>query len=71
MSCPWGIFASAYFDDELKSSEKAWFEKHLLSCVECALDLEAFRAIQRVIQSIKIEGYRFDPSESFKDATRN
>ena len=71
MSCRWGDFVSAYLDNELEPSEKKWFEEHLFSCKECALDLEAFRTIQRVIQSINIEGCRFDSSEPFEDATHN
>ena len=70
VSCQWGVFASAYFDNELEPSEMVGFEEHLLSCAECALDLEAFRTLQRAIRSIKIEGH-FDPSEPFEGATRN
>ena len=71
MSCRWGDFVSAYLDNELEPSERVWFEEHLLSCADCALDLEAFRTIQRLIQSIRIEDYYFDPSDPLEDATRN
>jgi hypothetical protein len=69
--CPWGVFASAYHDNELEPSERVWFEEHLLCCAECALDLRAIGTIQRIIQSINKEGRRFDPSEPFEDATVN
>jgi hypothetical protein len=49
----------------------AWFEEHLLSCVECALKLDAFMVMHKVIQSINIEEHPLDPSEPFKNATRN
>ena len=71
MSCRWGIFASAYLDNELEPSEMIWFEEHLLSCAECALELEAFRTMQRVIRSIQIEGYPFDPRDPVEDTTRH
>ena len=69
MSCQWGVLASDYFDNELEPSEKQWFEEHLFSCAECALDLEAFRIIQRVIRSIQLEGDPFSPSNLFEDST--
>ena len=71
MSCPWGVFTSPYLDGELEPSEMAWFEERLLSCVECALKLDAFMVMHKVIQSINIEEHPLDPSEPFEDATRN
>jgi anti-sigma factor RsiW len=66
-----GVLANAYFDDELEPAEREWFEKHLLSCPECALDLEAFRTIQRLVRSIQHEGDPFDRSSPLKDSTYN
>ena len=71
VSCDWGVFASAYFDNELGPSERVWFEEHLLSCVACTLDLEAFMVMQQVIQSVRIEDLLADPSEPLEDATCN
>ena len=71
MPCPWGVFASAYLDNELEPTEMVLLEEHLLCCAECALDLRAIGTIQRIIQSINKEGRRFDPSEPFEDATVN
>ena len=72
MSCQWGVFTSAYVDGELEPSEVAWFEVHLLGCVVCALELDAFMGIHKVSQSINIiEEHPLDPSKRFEDATRN
>lgn len=71
VSCQWGVLASAYFDNELEPSAKQWFEEHLFSCPGCALDLEAFRTIQRIIRSIQLEGDPFDPRDPIEDTTRN
>lgn len=71
MLCQWGVFASAYLDNELGPLEKDCFEKHLFSCKECALDLEAFRTMQRAIRFIQIERHPFDPRDPFEDTTCN
>jgi hypothetical protein len=71
VSCRWGFLASAYFDNELETSERVWFEVHLLSCADCAISLAAFRTIERVFQSIKTERYRLDPSAPFENAGHN
>jgi hypothetical protein len=55
----------------LEPSEKQWFEEHLFTCPECALDLDAFRTIQGVIRSIQIDEYPFDSRDPAQDTTYN
>ncbi len=43
-----------YLDDELDDAQKKTFEKHIESCKDCAAELEQFRKLKNVTDSVKL-----------------
>ncbi len=43
-----------YLDDELDDAQKKTFEEHIESCKDCAAELEQFRKLKNVTDSVKL-----------------
>jgi predicted anti-sigma-YlaC factor YlaD len=43
-----------YLDDELDDAQKKTFEEHIESCKDCAAELEQFRKLKKVTDSVKL-----------------
>ncbi len=43
-----------YLDDELDNAQKRTFEKHIESCKDCAAELEQFKKLKNVTDSVKL-----------------
>jgi hypothetical protein len=43
-----------YLDDELDDAQKKTFEQHIESCKDCAAELEQFRKLKNVTDSVKL-----------------
>lgn len=53
MSCPeYKDLMMGYLDGELNAQQKAGFEKHIQSCKDCAAELEQFKKLKSVTDSV-------------------
>jgi hypothetical protein len=43
-----------YLDDELDDAQKKTFEEHIESCKDCAAELEQFKKLKKVTDSVKL-----------------
>jgi hypothetical protein len=55
MTCPqYKDLMMGYLDDELDEAQKKAFEEHIKSCRDCAAELEQFRKLKKVTDSVKL-----------------